>query len=68
MGHKTFQQKQKRIFTMNCTIQSYTIKCVETYVNEIDMALIQQESMGFVKMLIPIGTCNVQILHYPGII
>jgi hypothetical protein len=29
--------------------QSHTIKCVETYVTEIDTALIQQEFMGFVK-------------------
>jgi hypothetical protein len=48
--------------------ESYTIKCVETYVTEIDTALIQQEFMGFVKMLIPMGMCTVQILHYPGII
>lgn len=53
---------------MNCTIQSYTIKCVETYVTEIDTALIQQECMGFVKMLSTVGMCNVQILYYPGII
>jgi len=48
---QTFQQKQKRIFTLNRTIhshiepyntQSHTIKCVETYVTEIDTAFIQQ--------------------------
>ena len=43
-------------------------ECFETHVTEIHTALIQQEFMGLVTMLIPMGMCNVKILHYPGII